>query len=104
MHASCTTFPTCNCTTECPIHIVSIVEVALAFPFELLRPCLVATPIAEVVHLACVKEHLNSTVQQIWDHEVVVSHPIARRGEGKINCAVAGSPFLAYSQLLLDIL
>merc|ERR1712110_1257805 len=104
MEAAGTSLPTCHSTRRGPISIICFVEILFAIPLKLCCPSFVATPVAQIIHFPCIQKHLNTFMEKVWDHEMVVDHPVASCRECKIDSAIARGPLFIHTELLLDLL
>merc|ERR1712137_1369080 len=66
-------------------------------------PSLVATPIAQVIHLAGVDQSLDAILEQWRNHLLEIDHVVTRGCEAQLHCTAAGAPIAADTKLRLDI-
>mmetsp|Transcript_78413 Transcript_78413/g.123580 ORF Transcript_78413/g.123580 Transcript_78413/m.123580 type:complete len:308 (-) Transcript_78413:492-1415(-) len=88
---------------QLPVLITGSLEVRGMGPVQLHGPGLVPQPIADVVHVTRIDQHVNAVRQQIWQELLVLDKPIPCSDEGKVHGIVAGAPFLVHAQLALNV-
>lgn len=65
-------------------------------------PLLVAQPVADVVHISCIDQHLQTGTQQVRKFVLVVFHPVML--ECQIHNSVAAAPLFVDAKLRLGLL
>mmetsp|Transcript_16576 Transcript_16576/g.36638 ORF Transcript_16576/g.36638 Transcript_16576/m.36638 type:complete len:388 (+) Transcript_16576:166-1329(+) len=88
---------------QLPVLIAGTLEVRSMGPVQLHGPGLVPQPVADVVHVTRIDQHVNAVGQQIWQELLVLDKPIPCSHKGKVHSIVAGAPFLVHAQLALHV-